>query len=324
MLKIRRILLPLRDTQHIDRVALRKAAVLARATGASIELFHVMEPSSAAKRSAAAPRSERKRASAIRPRASADQPLALARQRLERVARSSTWARGCRIVCSVVVSDSPAQAIVRRARALPADLVVAPSQSHGRAARLFLRNTDRELIRDCSCPLLLAKSRRVYRKPVILVSVDPFHAHSKPARLDAQLLAAGKDLARILSGSLHLFHAYMPLPAYIEGALGEPVLWENPQIEDVHGAQVRRVFDRLAQRAGIPPARRHLVMGDVASELATSVRQAHAAVVVMGEVSRPVLQRIFFGSTAERVLDRLACDVLTLNPRRRSTSASRT
>jgi universal stress protein E len=314
MLKVRRILLPIRDTRSIPSVVLRKVAVLARAAGASIELFHVMEPSASITRSSTpASRSARKRARASDDRGSAEQPLARARQRLERIAHS-TWARGCRVASSIVVSDAPPhEAIVRRARALRADLVVIPSRSHARTARLFLRNTDWELIRDCPCPVLLAKSRRAYHKPVILVAVDPFHAHSKPARLDGKLLAAGKDLARVLSGSVHVFHAYMPLPAYVEGSLGEPALWEDPQVEDVHSAQVRRVFDRLAQKAGIPAARRHLVMGDVASELASSVRRVRAALVVMGEVSRSGLKRIFIGSTAERVLDRLACDVLTLS-----------
>ena len=122
---------------------------------------------------------------------------------------------------------------------------------------------------------------------------------------------------------MHLFHAYMPLPAQVEGPLGEPVLWENAEIENIHSAQVRRVFDRLAEKAGIPPARRHLAMGDVASELPATVRRLRAAVVVMGAVSRSGLRRVFIGSTAERVLDRLGCDVLILKPRGFKSGVSR-
>jgi universal stress protein E len=299
MLKIRRILVAIRDMQHTPLTALRKVAVLARATGARIELLHVMDVSP-----------------------SPLQAVARARQRLERIARSA-WARGCRIECTVI-DDSPAhEAIVRGALASKADLVVAPSHAHGRAARWFLRNTDWELIRHCPCPLLLAKSRTVYRKPVILVAVDPFHAHSKPAGLDLRLLAAGKDWARLLGGSVHLFHAYMPLPAYVEGTLGEPVLWENPEVENIHGAQVRSVFNKLARRAGIPAARRHLVMGDAAGELPSMVRRVRAALVVMGTISRSGPERVFIGSTAERALDRLTCDVLTVKPRGLKSKARR-
>ena len=299
--RIRRILVPIRDLEHVPRMALRKAAVLARATGARIELLHVLESVPVAAGGAAIERAAR---------------------RLERIARSFS-VRG-RQVQSSAVSDAPAhEAIVRRALAVRADLVVAAVRDHGRAARLFLRNTDWELIRHCPVPLLLAKSRRTYSRPVILVAVDPFHAHAKPARLDAQLLAAGNAMARLLGGSVHIFHAYMPLPTQVEGPLGEPILWENAEIENIHGAQVRRALDGLAERAGIPPSRRHLALGDVASELDSAVRRLRAAIVVMGAVSRSGLRRIFVGSTAERVLDLLGCDALILKPRGFKTTVPR-
>jgi len=299
-LEFRRILVPVRDLEHPPGAALRKAAALGGASAARIELLHVVEDQ-------------------YQPSADG---LERAGRRLERIARSPAM-RGRRVQSSLV-ADAPAhEAIVRRALAFRADLVVAATREHGRAARMFLRNTDWELIRHCPVPLLLAKSSSAYSRPVILVAVDPFHARAKPARLDAQLLAGGKDIARLLGGSVHLFHAYMPLPAQVEGPLGEPVLWENAEIENIHSAQVRRVFDRLAEKAGIPPARRHLAMGDVASELPATVRRLRAAVVVMGAVSRSGLRRVFIGSTAERVLDRLGCDVLILKPRGFKSGVSR-
>ncbi|MCU0940788.1 MAG: universal stress protein [Burkholderiaceae bacterium] len=42
--------------------------------------------------------------------------------------------------------------------------------------------------------------------------------------------------------------------------------------------------------------------------------QLSAALVVMGAVSRSRLQEVFVGSTAERVLDRIGCDVLVVKP----------
>ncbi len=309
-LKIRRILVPVRDLEAVPRATLRKAAVLARATGARIELFHALENPSSSRKSVVI----RSRSGSKRPMPLAEDALARAGRRLEGIARSS-WARGCEVRSSVALDSPPHEAIVRRAMGSRVDLVIAATRSHGRAARLLLRNTDWELIRHSPTPLLLAKSRSVYRKPAILVAVDPFHAHAKPARLDEQLLATGEELARLLGGSVHIFHAYMPLPARVEGPLGEPIAWESAKIEQVHSAQVRAVFDRLADQANIAPSHRHVPMGDVASELEATVRRVRAAFVVMGAVSRSGLRRIFIGSTAERVLDRLSCDVLTLKPR---------
>jgi universal stress protein E len=43
-------------------------------------------------------------------------------------------------------------------------------------------------------------------------------------------------------------------------------------------------------------------------------RSLSADVLVMGAVSRSRLQELFVGTTAERVLDRLPCDVLIVKP----------
>jgi len=87
-----------------------------------------------------------------------------------------------------------------------------------------------------------------------------------------------------------------------------------PELEDVHGGQVEKVFGRACERAHIPPARRHLNMGLVRDELASLVKRLDAGIVVMGAVSRSGLRRVFIGNTAERVLDDLDCDVLVVKP----------
>jgi universal stress protein E len=44
------------------------------------------------------------------------------------------------------------------------------------------------------------------------------------------------------------------------------------------------------------------------------VERLRADLLVMGAVSRSRLQELFVGSTAERVLDHLGCDVLVVKP----------
>jgi len=44
------------------------------------------------------------------------------------------------------------------------------------------------------------------------------------------------------------------------------------------------------------------------------VEEIDAAVVVMGAISRSGIDRVFVGSTAERLLDELVCDVLVVKP----------
>jgi universal stress protein E len=302
----RRILVTIRDLRHLPRSELGKAAALARAAGASIELLHVIDapdpgvswPETATSDTVIAQR---------------ERIAARERRRLERVAQDESL-RGLPVTCTTSWDYPPHEAIVRRALGSRADLVIALTRPHRLGARLVLRNTDWELIRHCPVPLLLVKSGRPYRKTAIMAAVDPFHG--RPADLDSRLLAAGGALARLLHGKLHLFHAYMPLVSIATMPLSTaPLVTLPPDAEEAHGRQIARTIDKLADAAGIPRARRHLHMGDVSGELRAAVGASHAGLVVMGAVSRSGLARLFIGNTAERVLDKLDCDVLVVKPR---------
>jgi universal stress protein E len=57
-----------------------------------------------------------------------------------------------------------------------------------------------------------------------------------------------------------------------------------------------------------------LEQGSASEVLPRVAETLGAAVLVMGAVSRSRLQELFLGSTAERVLERAACDVLVVKP----------
>ena len=303
----RRILVAVKDTQRMPGNALRKAAALARASGATIELYHAMLdqlPSLGT-----GPQYAKLERAYVR---------RLAARRQERLAQLARTAplRGLTVHCTAAWDFPAHEAIIRRALATRADLVIATAPQRGPGARWLLAHTDWELIRHCPVPLLLVKSRRAYRRPVLLAAVDPFHAHAKPSDLDARLLRVGGELSRLLSGTLHVFHAYMPLIALVPMAgPGGPVMALPPEAEQEHRILTKRDVERLAQRASVPDRRCHVEMGSVASELDSVVARTRADIVVMGAVSRSALKRIIVGNTAERVLDGLKCDVLIVKPR---------
>jgi universal stress protein E len=79
----------------------------------------------------------------------------------------------------------------------------------------------------------------------------------------------------------------------------------------------KRISTQLADLVGgheLPAQRVHLEQGAAAEVLPRMADQLNAALVVMGAVSRSRLQEVFLGSTAERVLDRIGCDVLVVKP----------
>jgi universal stress protein E len=299
--RIRHILVALGDVGRAPSGELRKAGALARAAGASIELFHALaEPS---------PKSGH---GVEKARVAAETK---SRNRLERFARAAPL-RGLRVKCTTVWDYPAHEAIVRRALTSGADLVIAATHPHRLGGRLLLRNTDWELIRHCPTAVLLVKSNRQYRKPTVLAAVDPFHAHARPADLDPRLLAMGNTFAQLLHGTLHAFHAYMPLIGVAPLAVtAAPFIVLPPEAEQAHGRVIARAIDQLAEATGVPPACRHVHMGDVTGQLTATVKRTRASLVVMGAVSRSALARLLIGNTAERVLDKLSCDVVIVKPR---------
>lgn len=307
--RIRHILVAIRDVRNAPRSELRKAATIARAMHASLELFHAINEPVA---SDVLRRGEESRLSYAQVM---DLVARQSQSRLERLAGSPVF-RGLVVRARTSWDYPPHEAIVRRALVSKAGLVIAATRPHSRGARLVLTNTDWELIRQCPCPLLLTKSSRDYHKPVIVAAVDPFHAHAKPAHLDERILDAAVILARHLKGTLHAFHACMPVTLIAPAPAGQPLaIALPPELEQAHMQRITRTFDALAAKAGIPPARRHLQLGEVARELAGAAKRLRADLVVLGAVSRSGLRRVFIGSTAQRVLDRLDCDVLVIKPR---------
>jgi len=81
-------------------------------------------------------------------------------------------------------------------------------------------------------------------------------------------------------------------------------------IADEHRAALTKFLDTHAVLGG----KRHLYQGLAHDSLQKAAAEHAADFVVMGAVARRGLKRLFIGSTAERVLDRLPCDLVIIKP----------
>jgi universal stress protein E len=278
-----------------------KAAQLARAWGAEVELFHAIDTPIY-----------------LDALGLADIDLATIQremrahsvQTLERIAARL---RKHRIKVSVAAEhDFPIdEAIVRRARRIKADLIVAECHAGRRLAPWLLHLTDWQLLQLSPLPVLLVKNARPYRHPVVLAGIDPMHTFAKPARLDDEILSSGFAVQRALRGTLHAMHAYLPLPMYIASG---GAAYSVDQIEKTARDNALKGFARALRKTRIPRARRHLIEQHPLEAIPDTARKIGSAIVVMGAVSRSGLKRVFIGNTAERVLNALTCDVLVVKP----------
>ncbi|HEV2702781.1 MAG TPA: universal stress protein [Steroidobacteraceae bacterium] len=306
MKKLRRILVTVADLAQEQRGVLRRAASLARASGARIELFHaVTEPHFYSRGSGNG---------ILDLQITPGESLRAAQECLARIARSRLLT-GCRVE-AVAVWEKPAhEAIIRHALATRADLILSGTRSRGLASRLLLRHTDWELLRHAPMPVWLVKSERTASKAVVLAAIDPLHANAKPTQLDPLILDAAQGMASLLKGVTHAFHAFMPLSITLAAGVGEPMAWDSRELDADYAQRVSREFSRILRGTAIPTTRWHLRAGPIVPELTACTNRVRATLLVMGAGSRARLDRLFIGNTAERILDDVACDVLVVKPR---------
>ncbi len=300
MTTINRILVAVADPRSLDQPALAKGVQLARRTGAEVEAFHCLFNPQVQGELVYGRRRLENDVEAL---------VETTRNRLERRAEELSWA-AVRIRVSVRWDYPPHEGIVRQASRHKADLVIADSHRHRRLARLFLSNTDWQLIRLCPAPLLLVKSSRAWTTAKVLAAIDPLHVHAKPSALDPRILKVGTQLAHALGSQLHAVHAHAPLIDYTSGVLTEPLPFRVAGREArEHAKRMRKKVIRETRRFALSERRVHVVEGEPGRVLPRLARRLGAQIVVMGAVSRSGLKRLFIGNTAERVIDELSCDV---------------
>jgi universal stress protein E len=303
MRRIRRILVAIKNPNARSQPAITKAAQLARAFRAELELYHaISEPL------------------CVDVYMMPDQNL----HKTERLRRSEWLAclermaerlrdEGLR-VDTAAEWDFPAyESIVRRAARTKADLIVAERHARPHVTPWLLHFTDWELLRLSPVPVLLVKNNRPYHHPKILAAIDPAHAFAKPTKLDAEILSLATSVTDALRGTLHAVHAYVP------GIVGlKPSELTTPDItrrlESMARARAQADLEAILVKTPIARQRRHLVSRHPADAIPETARKIGSRLVVMGAISRSGLKRLFIGNTAERVVDQLSCDVLIVKP----------
>lgn len=220
--------------------------------------------------------------------------------------------RGLDVTTEVECADPLHLALIDRARRTTAELIVKDTHHHSLAKRTFITNTDWHLIRACPVPLLLTKPNSWLHVPRTFAAVDPGHANDKPALLDNRIVDYASLFAKRLSGELHLLHVYLPASSVAVAASGGPPtpVTVSAQEEAREEERQRARLRDLITEYQIAHENVHLKVGGPAQVLSHMAGALRADILVMGAISRTGMKRVFIGSTAEDVLERLPCDVL--------------
>lgn len=304
MRRLRRILVAIKDPGARILPGVAKAAQLARANGARLELFHGITTSVYIEPFAPAE---------LTPERILTHERVQAKARLEKLA-ARLRRSGVKATAAVAIDFPAHEAILRRASRIGADLIVVDAHAGRRLMPALLQLTDWELLRHSRLPVLVVKGPRRYRRPVLLAAVDPMHAYAKPGALDRVVLGAAEQMSDALDGRLHVLHAFDPLPPSVANAR-----FMNSRIAaEIHAqaqAASKRAFGRLMRGSAVPESQRHLVAQFPYGAIQQTAQKTRADIVVMGAISRSGIKRLLIGNTAERVLNEMRCDILVVKPR---------
>ena len=216
-------------------------------------------------------------------------------------------------VTTGVLEERPiAEAILHQINERNPRILVKGTHYHSAAERAIFVDTDWQLIRACPCPLYLVKPKDVRESPVIVAAVDPTHSHDKPAALDQAIVETAQHIAAQTNGEVHLLHTYHRLVGVGSEATRtfKPIEIPLDELDKRIKAEHREKLDELAAEYDIDADHVHQLPGRPRELVPMFARTQGADIVVMGALARWGIKRAIMGSTAERVLDHLPCDVL--------------
>lgn len=179
------------------------------------------------------------------------------------------------------------QAVVKAAERNGSDAVLKSSQRHSKGQRRLKKTSDWTLIRDCACPVLLVKSEANRNRRKVLAAIDITGKKEIYGELNDNVLSFCKRYIDADNAEVDFISAHSDLA-------GRP--------------------DRgtLIRTCGVDTSRVHIAMGDPDDVIVAKAEELGVNLVVIGNSARSGLYALMNTNTAEKVLDKLDCDLLAL------------
>jgi universal stress protein E len=179
------------------------------------------------------------------------------------------------------------------------DLVIKSSFHHSKSGRFYRSTSDFTLMRNCACPILFAHQTQEWHSNKVLACVDLESTDSKHARLNGVIARDARAIADIVGMDL-----------YIAAAHRGDIDVDNLPIKGNGG---RLDMRQLGELYGVDESRIFLRRGDTIAALKGICDELDPSIVIMGTLARTGIKGKLIGNTAEKLLDLIDADVLTVN-----------
>jgi universal stress protein E len=206
--------------------------------------------------------------------------------------------------------------ILKKITECHADMVVKSTHQHPALERILFTPNDWQLLKSCPVPLLLVKSStaKVYKK--VMAAIDLKKVEDERTSLDKVILDTNATISEYFNAVAHVTHAYDPIghelwPTMDSGLYGFDMSTYNYQLyQDQQHEYHANEFSHLIEHYGFDYKNSHLVHGIASVQLIDVVTDEAIDLLIMGVR----LHAGFVGTTAEKILDEVNCDILAIKP----------
>ncbi|MEM8935093.1 MAG: universal stress protein [Pseudomonadota bacterium] len=205
-----------------------------------------------------------------------------------------------------------------------AEIVVKLADHSAENSSPALGSVDKRLIRRCPAPTLILR-QALRASPKIVVALDNPDNAINPEdayEMSAEILQRSVDLAERLDvGQITLLHmGWLVGMNYLTGPWSRMTGEEVAETVSAHNEKLSTWLEGVAKRAGAKFAATgiqfatHVATGFGGKALAEAADDLDADILVIGSANRRGLQGLFFGNTAEGVIDHTKSALYVVKP----------
>ena len=179
------------------------------------------------------------------------------------------------------------------------DLVIKSSIPHNKVERFFNKTSDYTLMRYCSCPILFTHQSQEWRSDKILACLDLESDVPQHTRLNSVIIKNARAVAEIIGMDLCIASVY-------KKAI------DSSRFPIKIGAS-NAIDKELAKLYGVDPGSIYLRQGAAVETLVEICQEIDPSILLMGSIARTGISGKLIGNTAEKLIDAVDADVLTVN-----------
>ncbi len=180
-------------------------------------------------------------------------------------------------------------AIAPAAERSAADLIVKAASVHSGAGRRLLKTADWTLLRHAHCPVYLVKQDTIKPGAKVLVALDIARQDDLHTELNNRVIEYGNMLVDLIpEAELHAVNSYSGSESFVYQS-------------------------DLADKVGVERTSAHTVDGTPEKVIPQVAEKIEAQIVVIGTAARDGIKAAVIGNTAEKILDALHTNILTVS-----------